>query len=95
MIPEVTAVEPTEAYRLRLTFDDGTTGEVDLETFVSFVGVFEPLRDPAEFRKVRVDPEAGTIAWPNGADVDPLVLYSKVKGIDLERLLGAESPVES
>jgi len=89
VIPEVVAVESTEACRLPLTFDDGTKGEVDLETFLSFVGVFEPLRDPAEFRKVRVDPESGTIAWPNGAGIDPLVLYSKVKGIDVEYLLGA------
>lgn len=94
MIPEVVAVEPTEAYRLRLTFDDGTTGEVDVETLVRFVGVFEPLREQARFREVRVDPELGTIAWPNGADLDPLVLYSKVRGVDVEEFLRAESRVE-
>lgn len=45
-----------------------------------FVGVFEPLRDPAFFAQVRVDPEAGTLVWPNGADLDPLVLHSRVTG---------------
>jgi len=37
--------------------------------------VFEPLKDPKVFRQVRVDKEAGTVAWPNGADLDPDVLY--------------------
>jgi hypothetical protein len=38
--------------------------------------VFEPLRqDQQLFRQVRVDPELGTIVWPNGADMDPDVLH--------------------
>lgn len=40
-------------------------------------GVFEPLRDPAYFARVSVDPEAGTIAWPNGADMAPDPLYER------------------
>lgn len=35
----------------------------------------EPLRDHDYFRRVRVDPDAGTIVWPNGLDPDPLVLH--------------------
>jgi hypothetical protein len=31
------------------------------------------------FRSVRVDPELGTIVWPNGADIDPDVLYRGLK----------------
>ena len=34
-----------------------------------------PLRDPDYFAQVRVDPEAGTIVWPNGVDLDPQVLH--------------------
>jgi hypothetical protein len=44
------------------------------------VGVFEPLKDPAYFRRVRLAPESGTIMWPNGADLDADVLYSAVTG---------------
>jgi hypothetical protein len=47
---------------------------------VTFEGVFEPLRDPARFAEVRVHPEPGTVYWPDGADLDPDVLYSKVSG---------------
>jgi hypothetical protein len=37
--------------------------------------VFEPLADPDFFAQVRVDNELGTVVWPNGADLDPLVLH--------------------
>ena len=92
MIPEVVSVEPTEGYRLRLAFDDGKEGEVDVCTLARFVGVFAPLRELAEFRKVRLDGESGTVAWPNGADLDPLVLNAKVTGVEVEKLL-SKSPV--
>ena len=41
-------------------------------------GVFEPLEDPNYFRLVRVDPEGGTIAWPNGADLAHDTLHDAV-----------------
>jgi hypothetical protein len=37
--------------------------------------IFERVRDDlAFFGSVQVDPELGTIVWPNGADIDPDVL---------------------
>jgi hypothetical protein len=39
----------------------------------------EPLRDPAYFARVQVDPEAGTIAWPNGVALAPEPLYEKTR----------------
>jgi hypothetical protein len=67
-------------HRLWLRFEDGTAGEVDLAGALSFHGVFAPLADPRRFAEVFVSPESGTVCWPNGADVDPDVLYSKVTG---------------
>jgi hypothetical protein len=80
MLPNVVSVTQTGPYRLHLWFDDGAEGEIDIEKMTTFEGVFEPLKDPGFFSQVRVDPEAGTIVWPNGADLDPLVLHSKVTG---------------
>jgi hypothetical protein len=67
-------VEPLDGYVLRIAFTDGSARDVDLESEL-WGPVFEPLRDPAEFRKVAVDHELGTIFWPNGADLDPDVLH--------------------
>lgn len=73
---DVTAVEVVGDYRLRLTFDDGTVGEVDFAER-EWRGVFQPLRDAAYFARVRVDADAGTIAWPNGIDMAPEPLYEE------------------
>jgi Protein of unknown function (DUF2442) len=75
---DVTGVEISGEYRLRLTFDDGTVGEVDF-TGREWQGVFEPLRDPDYFARVAVDAEAGTVTWPNGADMAPETLYAAAR----------------
>lgn len=87
---DVVSVTALSGYRLRLRFDDGVEGEVDLGPHLEFKGVFEPHRDPAYFARVKVDPELGTICWPNDSDWDPLVLYSLVTGRSVEELFAAE-----
>jgi hypothetical protein len=75
MMIRIRAADPLEAFRVRLTFSDGSERVVDLEPYLHGP-IFEPLRaDPRLFRSVRVDAEVGTIVWPNGADIDPDVLY--------------------
>lgn len=80
MLVDVTHVDVLEPYRLRLKFDNGGEGEVDIAAMVPFDGMFAPLRDPLVFAAVRVDPELGTIVWPNGADLDPNVLHERATG---------------
>lgn len=64
-----------DGFRVRLRFEDGSTSIIDLRPFLRGP-IFEPLvRDEQLFRKVAVDPDLGTIVWPNGADMDPDVLY--------------------
>lgn len=84
---EVADVEPRGGYRLWLRFQDGTEGEIDLGPELRFQGVFAPLRDPVAFARVRVNPDLGTICWPNDADWDPLVLYSLLTERPIEALL--------
>jgi hypothetical protein len=73
-LARVTSVEPLEGFRLRLTFTDGLVREVDLSHDL-WGQMAEPLQDPDYFRQVRVDPELGTVVWPNGYDLDPDVLH--------------------
>lgn len=80
MVHDIIEVRPLDRYRLALRFDDGVEGVVDVSARVPFDGVFAPLEDPEFFGQVRINKELGTIVWPNGADLDPVVLYRLVKG---------------
>jgi hypothetical protein len=80
MLKDIVAANALGDHGLHLRFEDGVEGVVDLAVHLSFRGVFAPLRDPAYFAQVRVDPELGTVAWPNGADLDPDVLYGHLTG---------------
>ena len=73
---DVTGVEVIGAHSLRLSFADGIVGDVAFEAR-EWRGVFEPLADPDYFAQVRVDPEAGTVVWPNGVDMAPEPLYAE------------------
>jgi hypothetical protein len=78
--PLLTEAEPLEAYTVRVRFEDGTAGEVDLSYLVDYGGVFEPLRDRDFFRRLRADQESGTIVWPNDTDIAPETLYALAQG---------------
>jgi hypothetical protein len=72
----IRTVAPAGGFRVRLGFTDGSEGTVDLAPYLRGP-IFEPLvRDPALFAAVRVDPELGTIVWPNGADIAPETLVA-------------------
>ena len=92
MLVDVTDVRVVGPHALHLRFADGVEGEVDLDRIVRWEGVFAPLRDPARFAEVRVHPELGTVVWPNGADLDPDVLYSVVTGRPLSVAAPASRP---
>ena len=89
---DLLAAQPLSGHRLQLRFADGCEGVVDLAPHLKFSGVFEPLKDPVYFAKVRVDPELGTVTWPNGADLDPDVLYSRLTGKPISIQTEAAAP---
>jgi hypothetical protein len=74
MIVHITEAIVVGPHSLELTFVNGLRKRVNLRT--EFNGaVFEPLRDPALFAAVSIDPDSRTVAWPNGADFAPDFLY--------------------
>jgi hypothetical protein len=80
MLRDVIAVQPLPDYHLRVTFDDGVEGIVNVCELVQFTGVFQPLQDASFFEQVKVNRELGIASWPNDADLDSDVLYAKVTG---------------
>ena len=76
---DVTAVRVLSRYLVELDFADGAKRVIDLEPYL-WGPMFEPLlADYGLFSKVKVDPEAGTIVWPNGSDLSPRTLYAESK----------------
>jgi len=74
--PRLTEAKPLDGYIVHVSFEDGTAADVDLSYLLDYGGVFEPLRDRAYFARLRSDDEAGTIVWPNEADIAPETLYA-------------------
>ncbi len=74
MAPGVKAAIALDPYVVRVVFADGEVRDVDIEPLLDG-RVFQPLRDPMMFAQVGVDEYGETIVWPNGADLDPDVLY--------------------
>lgn len=71
----VRSVKPLDGFRLDVGFTDGTERVIDVERYLRGP-VFEPIRASRElFEAVSVDTELGVVVWPNGADIDPDVLY--------------------
>jgi hypothetical protein len=77
--PLLIEATPSDGYNVHVRFEDGTGAVVDLSYLVDYGGVFEPLRDPAYFRQLRADAEAGTIVWPSEADIAPETLYAHAR----------------
>ena len=87
MFPRVCGVRHLKDYQLEISFSDGTVAELDFRRrIMGRGGVFVPLEDVEFFRQVVVDQEAGTLAWPNGVDLCPDVLYAEATGKPIAEL---------
>jgi hypothetical protein len=75
----VVSAEVVRDHLVLIAFSDGESRSVDLGPFLRGP-MFEEIRTrPEAFKALKVDPELGTIIWPNGADVDPDVLYGSAE----------------
>lgn len=78
-LPYVTAVTVLEHWRLRVSFSDGITGDVDLSGLKDAGPYWEPLRDSERFAAAFVDPRSRTVAWPGDVDIAPEALHEAAK----------------
>ena len=72
-LPLVVRAEYRGEYRVHLVFHDGRSKTVDFACWLTGP-IFEPLEDLDYFRRFFL--EAGTVTWPNGADIAPEALYT-------------------
>lgn len=74
MIPKIIKVHYLDHYKLKIRFTDQKEGEIDLKPYL-WGEMFKPLKKIDYFKKVYINPDSGTITWPNGADIAPESLY--------------------
>lgn len=74
-------------WRLAVTFNDGSTGIVDVSGLVHGpdAGVFEALRDHVFFEKAYLD--YGAVTWPNGADLAPDTMHKEIRRCGVCRIV--------
>lgn len=61
-------------FTLAVAFADGTEQRIDFRPVLEGP-IFGPLQDLTAFNAATLDPEVGTLTWPNGADFDPATLH--------------------
>jgi hypothetical protein len=77
MILHVVEARYEHDYVIRLKFNDGAEGLVDLAGELHGQ-MFAPLKEMTKFKAFRVDPELNTIVWENGADFAPEFLHQRL-----------------
>ncbi|GAB3505690.1 hypothetical protein GCM10027341_37710 [Spirosoma knui] len=77
MFPYLTHVEAPEKYKLRLRFDDGTQGVIDLSALAG-KGVFSAWDDDNLFLHPFIS-VTGAIAWNEWLDIDSNNAYLMLK----------------
>ena len=75
MFTHVTQAKYCGDYKVWLSFNDGTQGEIDLSDEL-YGDIFEPLKDKEFFGSFRL--EGHTLYWSNGADFAPEFLREKL-----------------
>jgi len=73
-IHRVCSFQVVGPHTLRICFQDNSEQTINFEPVLAGE-LYRPLRDPAIFNAVRIDPEVHTLVWPNGADFDPATLH--------------------
>ena len=85
LLVRVKAIEPGLGFRVCVQFTNGIQRTVDLKPYLHGP-IFEPIRaNLATFRSMKI--EGGAIAWDNGADIDPDVLYYGLKPAWMEQTI--------
>lgn len=75
----VAHVEALPGFRLRVRFNDGTAGTVEMADFIKSdaAGVFTALRDEMLFRQAGV--ALGAVTWPGDLDLAPDAMHRAVR----------------
>jgi hypothetical protein len=85
--PKILEARPLDGYKIRLTFDNGITGEADL-SHLAGKGVFTLWNNYENFRQVSIE-NGRSLTWSDEIDMDADSLYLKITGKKPEELFPA------
>ena len=80
-------MRPLDGYKIRLKFDDGVVGEVDL-SHLAGKGVFVFWNSGENFKKVLIE-NGRSLVWSDEIDIDADALYLKLTSKKPEELFPA------
>jgi len=81
MLRRIINLEIAGPTSVRIVFDDGAAGIVDLASNIAVGGVFAALRDRAEFVKATLGGRGRWIEWPTGAEQCADALWRQVRNL--------------
>jgi hypothetical protein len=84
---KVTDIAVIPEYKLKVTFDDGVSGVIDLRDFIEN-GIFSVLKDKQLFNKVYTVGYA--IAWSDELEIDAIAVYAEILNKKPEDILSPE-----
>lgn len=84
IMPSLVSADPLADYSVRLCFDDGVSGQVDL-SHLAGKGVFSAWHDPTFFKQVKIG-EFGELSWGNDIELCPDALYLQLTGKAAEQI---------
>ena len=85
--PKILEAHPLDGYKIRLKFEDGVAGVIDL-SHLAGKGVFATWKDSGNFRQVSIG-NGRSLAWSGEIDLDADSLYLKLTGKKPEDLFPA------
>lgn len=85
---KITSVEALPNHKLRLRYDDGVEGVVDLSNDVG-KGVFKAWEDPKHWASVQIEEGSRAVVWPGEIDLCADALYLEITGLKPEDLFPA------
>ncbi len=84
----IVAVQTLADYRLKLAYDDGVEGVVNLSAEVG-KGMFAAWNDPKHFDLVKIVRHGRALEWPGEIDLCADALYVEITGKKVEELFPA------
>ncbi len=77
MMLEVICADYVDGYKIRLSFNNGESGVINLKDSL-WGPMFEPLKDIEYFKHFKLSEILHTLCWENDADFAPEYLYKKM-----------------